>query len=71
MTKIIASNKSVAVLGCKIHRGAVRVGCTAKDCRGLMWRIDLSRLEEALGHCGYQCDTCGLRIKTVPQQGGE
>lgn len=70
MTKIIASNKSVAVLGCKIHRrGAVRVGCCEKGCRGIMWRVDLSRLEESLGHCGYRCDTCGARVKTVPQHG--
>lgn len=49
-----------------VARGAVRVGCSDDKCRGIMWRVDLSRLEEALGHEGYRCDTCGARIKTIP-----
>lgn len=35
-------------------------------CRGLMRRIDLSRLEDGLGHEGFMCDACGRRLKYVP-----
>lgn len=34
-------------------------------CSGLMRRIDLSRLEEGLGHEGYECDKCGRRLKYI------
>lgn len=55
------------VPGSKIAKvGAFRLSCSEKGCRGLMWRVDLSRLEEALGHEGYECDSCGVRIKTIP-----
>lgn len=35
--------------------------------RGTLWAVQLSRLEEGLGHEGYACDKCGHRIKYVPK----
>jgi hypothetical protein len=37
-------------------------------CRGVMGRITLSRLEEGLGHEGFECDKCGRRVKYVPPE---
>jgi hypothetical protein len=42
-------------------------GATAK-CMGVMFRLTLSRLEEGLGHEGFECDKCGRRVKYVPEQ---
>lgn len=42
-------------------------GATPK-CMGVMFRLTLSRLEEGLGHEGFQCDKCGRRVKYVPVQ---
>jgi hypothetical protein len=36
--------------------------------RGVMIRINLSRIEEGLGHEGYRCDRCGHTIKRVPER---
>ena len=50
----------------KVTRRDVPVDCP--DCKkGVLVRIDLSRLEEGLGHEGYRCDKCGYRIKRVPE----
>lgn len=35
-------------------------------CRGTMNRLTLSRLEEGLGHEGFECASCGRRVKYVP-----
>ncbi len=35
-------------------------------CSGIMHRIDLSRLEEGLGHEGFECCVCRRRVKRVP-----
>lgn len=35
-------------------------------CRGVMGRITLSRIEEGLGHEGFECTACGRRVKYVP-----
>lgn len=35
-------------------------------CPGVMSRIDLSRLEEGLGHEGFECSSCHRRVKYVP-----
>lgn len=37
-------------------------------CMGVMFRLTLSRLEEGLGHEGFQCDKCGRRVKYVPER---
>ncbi len=37
-------------------------------CRGVMFRLTLSRLEEGLGHEGFACDKCGRRVKYVPER---
>jgi hypothetical protein len=42
-------------------------GATPK-CMGVMFRLTLSRLEEGLGHEGFQCDKCGRRVKYVPPE---
>ena len=39
----------------------------AKRLHGVMFRLTLSRLEEGLGHEGFQCDKCGERVKYVPE----
>lgn len=46
----------------------VDVNCKAcaKTLRGVMCRLTLSRLEEGLGHEGFQCDKCGVKVKRVP-----
>lgn len=55
----------------KIVRKPVGINC-AKCCKvarrppGVMVRINLSRLEEGLGHEGFQCGKCGERVKYVP-----
>jgi hypothetical protein len=50
----------------------VGVGCPAchkaKRLHGVMFRLTLSRLEEGLGHEGFECDKCGERIKYVPKE---
>lgn len=37
-------------------------------CRGAMSRITLSRLEEGLGHEGFECSDCRRRVKYVPKK---
>lgn len=34
-------------------------------CQGVMSRIALSRLEEGLGHEGFECDKCHRRVKYI------
>lgn len=48
----------------------VEVGCPvcAKNKKyGVMYRLTLSRLEEGLGHEGFECGSCGHRLKYVPK----
>lgn len=47
-----------------IVRKPVGVACGGK-CRGVLFRVTLSRLEEGLGHEGFECDTCHRRVKYV------
>lgn len=35
---------------------------------GVMFRVDLSRLEEGLGHEAWRCDKCGYVVKYVPKE---
>lgn len=44
----------------------VPVECGKNKCKGVMWRVTLSRLEEGLGHEGYQCNACKRTVKFVP-----
>lgn len=37
-----------------------------EGCRGVMSRVTLSRLEEGLGHEGFECDKCHRKVKYVP-----
>lgn len=50
------------------HR-PVGITCGQRKCKGVMMRIDLSRLEEGLGHEGFECDICHRRVKYVPTTG--
>lgn len=44
------------------------IAIKCKQCRrGVMVRIHLSRIEEGLGHEGFQCDVCGEKAKYVPK----
>ena len=36
-------------------------------CNGIMRRINLSRMEDGLGHEGFECDRCSRRVKFVPR----
>lgn len=44
-------------------------GCSCK--RGAYFRVDLSRMEDGLGHVGYQCDACGDLVKVVTEQASQ
>jgi len=46
-------------------RGGVPPAKGGGDCGGVMNRITLSRLEEGLGHEGFECTTCHRRVKYV------
>ncbi len=35
-------------------------------CGGVMLRLTLSRIEEGLGHEGFECTVCKRRVKYVP-----
>ncbi len=48
---------------------SVKVACDKNECKGVLWRVDLSRLEEGLGHEGYKCDVCKRTVKYVPKKG--
>jgi hypothetical protein len=57
----------------KNAKGAVSISCRAVSrnrtkCTGLPMRVDVSRLEEAMGHEVHQCDVCGQRFKYIPPQ---
>jgi hypothetical protein len=47
-----------------------KVGCGRNRCKGILFRLTLSGIEEGLGHEGFECDTCHLRVKYVPQRDG-
>lgn len=48
-----------------VVRKPVEVNCV--KCKGgVMFRVQLSRLEEGLGHEGFKCDKCGHSVKHVP-----
>jgi hypothetical protein len=49
-----------------IQRRPVEVTCGVAKCRGVMTRINLSRLEEGLLHEGFECASCHRRVKYVP-----
>jgi hypothetical protein len=54
------------------HKPITNVACPAcakatPQRRGVLFRVDLSRLEEGLGHEGFQCDKCGHTVKYVPK----
>ena len=36
-------------------------------CPGVMFRLNLSRIEEGLGQEGFMCDKCGRRVKYIPK----
>ncbi len=64
-----------------IVRKPVGIGCGSKArrvvgsiepakgggaCDGTMLRLTLSRIEEGLGHEGFECTKCHRRVKYVP-----
>jgi len=71
VTNTVITNKPVGV-NCNAKKPAV-VGALYSapggdnKCPGVMFRRDLSRIEEGLGHEGYMCDKCGRRVKYVPK----
>jgi len=50
-----------------VVRKPVGIKCTQPKCGGLVVRVDLSRLEEGLGHEGFECRKCHRRVKYVPE----
>lgn len=62
----------VAMKPFKIVNKPVGVACPAcamgknEPGKGVMFRIPLSRIEEGMGHEGFECDKCGERRKYVP-----
>lgn len=38
--------------------------------KGICFRVDVSRLEEGLGHEKFRCDHCGAMFKIIPKEGG-
>lgn len=70
MTKTTITKKPVGV-NCNAKKPAVVGALPAapggpEKCPGVMGRITLSRLEEGLGHEGFECGTCHRRVKYVP-----
>ncbi len=66
----IVTNKPVSVAcGTKGRAVVGQVPLTkgGGTCNGVLSRITLSRLEEGLGHEGFQCDVCGRKVKYVPK----
>lgn len=54
-----------------ITRKPVELACPAcaKNKKyGVMARVTLSRLEEGLGHEGFECYSCHYRLKYVPKE---
>lgn len=60
--KLAAATKPFKVT----HKPITDIKCRACK-RGVLWSVQLSRLEEGLGHEGYACDKCRNRIKYVPK----
>lgn len=56
MQPMIAQNKPVGI------------NCGKSKCDGTMLRINLSRIEEGLGHEGFECSKCHRRAKFVPKE---
>lgn len=48
--------------------GSIPPSSGGGKCGGLMARITLSRLEEGLGHEGFECQSCGRRVKYAPKE---
>lgn len=40
-----------------------RLKYTESECRGTISRIEVSKMEESLGHRKYQCDKCAAMYK--------
>lgn len=53
----------------EISNKPVTLTCMKHGCCGVLWSIDLSRMETCLNHEGFKCDTCGRRVKYVPKEG--
>lgn len=49
-----------------VNKPVVDINCP-KCKKGILWRTDLSRLEEGLGHEGFTCEKCKHSIKYVPK----
>lgn len=49
-------------------RGGIPSAAGGGKCGGVMMRKDLSRLEEGLGHEGFECNVCHRRVKYVPKE---
>ena len=41
---------------------------TNSKCKGILWKSDVSKLQESLGHRVYKCDSCGSSFVFVPKQ---
>ncbi len=50
-----------------VRKPVETVRCGA-GCAGVLMRVGLSRLEEGLGHEGFECDVCRRRVKYVPEK---
>jgi len=37
--------------------------CGQNGCKGAVFRVEVSRMEEAFGHRKYQCDKCSTSYK--------
>jgi hypothetical protein len=70
----VVTNKPVETIACpKCNPGAKKLGrsfLATLAPGGILCRVDLSRLEEGLGHEGFKCDNprCGHTIKYVPKE---
>lgn len=41
------------------------VNCTIKGCKGVLFSVPCSRIEESLGHQVFECDKCHQRYKLL------
>lgn len=69
--KVTITHKPVGIR-CSTNAGnvvdAVPPAPGGGKCNGLMARISLSRLEEGLGHEGYECQKCKRRVKYIAER---
>lgn len=49
-----------------VRKPITSIVCGKSGCKGTLWRLSLSRLEEGLGHEGFCCEKCGRTVKYVP-----